>query len=585
MTRNQQNFQAAKIGSAFQKVLAKFDQVLERGNQPEFTAIRKKFRQELKEYREQNTISVAFVGQYSSGKSTIISALTGQRDIKIAADIATDTTGTYNWSGIQVIDTPGLFTERQDHDDITYQAIEKADLLVFCLSYMLFDSITVENFKKLAYEKGYAWKMMLVINKMSDEAGEDDQKVANYRHSLKAALKPHSLDDFPVCFIDAKDYCEGVDEDDDFLIEISRFPTFINALNQFVDQRAVLAKFDTPIRIVLRCVEEAESSRTSDSKANSTFFEILNRLSRTVLKERNRVRTKVQSISLKMSSAISKEARPLISAVGVDEDFESLQKQAELNIQKHYETAETELQDVINTATEDIRQEVEQIFQGDLVKYFVAYLEKNQKVSVQGMSDGIDQNQTVCQLKSLSNIGRKAGVKITDLATRSGVKNISHQVFLKSTNVAGSQLHQAVLNVGKFVGFKFQPWQAVGIAKNLGNFAKVLGPAMALVSVGADALEMHRDDQRQNEMANIRQQINHDFQGVVKDLEKQIADQLNEFEQQVYDEIDQQISEARRSEEESKAASDDLMKELMMIRENFNKLLQYIKKMTRTAAV
>lgn len=585
MTQNQKNFQAAKIGSAFQKVLAKFDQVLERGNQPEFTAIRKKFRQVLKEYREQNTISVAFVGQYSSGKSTIISALTGQRDIKIAADIATDTTGTYNWSGIQVIDTPGLFTERKDHDNITYQAIDKADLLVFCLSYMLFDSITVENFKKLAYEKGYAWKMMLVINKMSDEAGEDDQKVANYRHSLTAALKPHSLDDFPVCFIDAKDYCEGVDEEDDFLIEISRFPTFIDALNQFVDQRAVLAKFDTPIRIALSCVEEAQSSCTSDSKADSTFLAILNRLSCTVRKERSRVRTKVRKIASNLSSAISKEAHPIASAVGTDENFEALQKRAEQNIQDYYEKAEAELQDVINDAAAEIRDEIGQIFQGDLVKFFVAYLEKNQQVSPQDMFQEIDQNQAIDQLRYLADIGQEAGVKITNFATRSGVQKTSQQVFLKSMDVAGSQLHQAVLNVGQFVGFKFKPWQAVGIAKNLGNFAKFLGPAVGVVSLGLDALEIHQENERQEEMANIRQKINHDFQAIGKDLEKQIEGQLNEFERQVYDEIDQKISEARRSEEETIAASNDLMKELMVVRENFNVLLQYIKKMTRTAAV
>ncbi|MGD1911694.1 MAG: hypothetical protein ACFB2X_12765 [Rivularia sp. (in: cyanobacteria)] len=112
---------------------------------------------------------------------------------------------------------------------------------------MLFDSVTVENFKKLAYEKGYRWKMMLVINKMSDEAGEEAQKITNYRKSLTEAIKPHNLDEFPVCFIDAKDYCEGVDEDEEFLIEISRFQTFIDALNNFVEKRAALAKFDTPV--------------------------------------------------------------------------------------------------------------------------------------------------------------------------------------------------------------------------------------------------------------------------------------------------------------------------------------------------
>ncbi len=129
---------------------------------------------------------------------------------------------------------------------------------------MLFDSVTVENFKKLAYDQGYRWKMMLVINKMSDEAGEDEEKIANYRHSLAEALKPYQLEEFPVCFIDAKDYCEGIDEADDFLLEISRFPTFINALNKFVDSRAALARFDTPVRIAAARPQQEEAIADSN---------------------------------------------------------------------------------------------------------------------------------------------------------------------------------------------------------------------------------------------------------------------------------------------------------------------------------
>lgn len=579
MTANNQDFLAAKIGSAFEKNRDSFDKLLEQENKPELTAIRKKLHEELKNHREQGAISVAFVGQYSAGKSTIISALTGKRDIKIDADIATDKTSPYNWNGIQVIDTPGLFTERKDHDEITYDAINKADLLVFCLTYMLFDSVTVENFKKLAYEKGYRWKMMLVINKMSDEAGEEEQKIANYRHSLAEALKPYSLDEFPVCFIDAKDYCEGVDEKDDFLMEISRFQTFIDALNEFVNKRAALAKFDTPVRITLSCLEEAQLSFARNSTNDSALLESLNRLSRVVRKERSRIRTKVQNIALKMSSEIAKEGYVLASAVG-SEDIEVLNKQVEINVQKHYEKAETDLQSVINAAVEDIRQEVEQVLKGDLVKAFVACLDKYQKVSVKNPKGGMNTEELAAQMKLLTDIAETAGVKINKFATSNAVGTPTKEGFLRSMDVASSGLHETVLKVGKFVGFKFKPWEAVGMAKNLGNAAKFLGPAMALVSVGADLLTMQQENERQKQMANIRQDITSQFQTIGKDLENQIELQLFEFEQQVYGEIEKQISVARRSEEESIAASNTWMKEMMNIREKFELILKYITKAT-----
>jgi len=580
MTHNHPNFKAADVGALFNKTLVKFESLLDQGNTSELTAIRKKVDDELKEYREQGILGVAFVGQYSAGKSTIISGMTGRRDIRIDADIATDKTTNYDWNGIKLIDTPGLFTDRQDHDEITYEAINKSDLLVFCLTYMLFDSLTAENFKKLAYEKGYRWKMMLVINKMSDEAGEEEQKIVNYRQTLADALKPYSLDEFPICFIDAKDYCEGIDGKDDFLREISRFPTFIDALNQFVERRGSLARFDTPVRIALSCVDEAQLSFTRNSSEDSAFFEVLTRLSRTVRKERDRLGTKVKNIALEMSSGVASEGNTLAAAVGSEQKFENLNKQAELNVQKHYEKAETKLQDAVNVAVEDIRQEVEKVLEGDLVKSFVACLDKNQNISAQNLEAGINVERLKSQVNWLKGIGETAGVKLTTLASRSFAKTAAEQGFLRSIDVAGSGLHQGVVAVGKFVGFKFKPWQAVGMAKNIGNAAKFLGPALALVSVGVDILQMRQEHERERQMSDVRRDITSQFRSIAQDLENQIQIQLFEFEQQVYGEIEKQIAAARQKEEEVIFASNTWVKQLADIRKDFDGIIQYITKAT-----
>ena len=103
-----------------------------------------KFIKEINAFKERGFLTVAFVGEYSAGKSTIISALINRRDLKISADIATDSTTEYPWHGIKVIDTPGLWTERKDHDAITLDAISRADLLVYCLTYSLFDTTTLD---------------------------------------------------------------------------------------------------------------------------------------------------------------------------------------------------------------------------------------------------------------------------------------------------------------------------------------------------------------------------------------------------------------------------------------------------------
>lgn len=578
MVANQNKFNGAAIGEKFESICDKFKNLLLQNKHDELTIIKQKLQEELEVYRKDGVIKVAFVGQYSAGKSTIVSALTGRRDIKIDADIATDNTTSYVWNSINLVDTPGLFTDRKDHDEITYDTIAKADLLVFCLTYMLFDTVTVENFKKLAYDKGYRWKIMLVINKMSDEAGEEAEKIANYHQSLAEALKPFALKEFPVCFIDAKDYCDGVDSADDFLLEISRFSTFIHNLNEFVDSRAALTQFDTPVRIALSYVDQAQEIFTRASKdEDSAFFAILNQLSRRVRKERERLRTKVQSIALEMSSAVAKEGTTLATAVGVSQDFEILNKQAELNVQQQYEKAEAKLQQAFNIAVEDIKHEVEGVLTNPLVKAFVACLDKNQSVSAKNVGVGLNVEQIANQVNWIKGIGETAGVRLTNMAIRP-LANTAGKGFLRSIDVAGSGLHQSVSVVGKFAGFKFKPWQAIGIAKNIGNAAKFLGPAMGLASVGLELLQMQQEHQREKQMADIRRDITSEFQRIAKDLEGQLQIQLWDFEQQVYGEIDKQIAQARQEEENAIASSNKWMQQLIAIRKDFDSILVDIQK-------
>ncbi|MCP2730385.1 GTPase [Limnofasciculus baicalensis] len=525
-------FEAAAVGKRFTNNCIKLDKLLAQNNSKKLLSIRQRMRNELRLYHDSGLLSVAFIGQYSAGKSTIISALTGRRDIAIDSDLTTDKTTDYDWNGIKLIDTPGLFTERQDHDDITYNAIAKSDLLVFCLTSMLFDSITVANFKQLAYEKGYRWKMMLVINKMSDEAGDDEQKIINYRHSLAEALHPYSLDEFPICFIDGKDYYEGIDTKDDFLIEVSRFATFIEKINIFVKYRGYLTRFDTPIRIALGCLDEAQLSIRSNSHQDSAFWEILTRLSRTVTKERDRFRTKIQGIILKMSSAIAKEGIILATSVGSDTDFEQLNQHAHFNIEKYYQEAGEKIVAAVSQSVASIKQQIEQLVQSNLVQIFIAS-QYNIK-SAQNVGANLDSQRIQAQINWLNEIGKTAGVNLTSLG-REKIPESQHSPQM----------------VGKFLDFQLKPWRLVTLPKTI---------------------SYHLYEDSTMNLSEITSQFN----GIAKHLEYQIKLQLREFEGQIYNEIEQKIAEARQEEENAIVASNTWLKQLAFLRKDFNLILRYI---------
>jgi len=566
-------FQAAEVVTRFNNYCKQFNQLLLQSDNEELRQIRQRIIEDLKDYHKDGILSVAFVGQYSAGKSTIISAITGKRDIKIDADIATDKTSNYYWDGINLIDTPGLFTERKDHDAITYDTINKADLLIFCLTSMLFDSITVENFKKLAYEKGYRWKMMIVVNKMSDEAGDDEQKVINYRLSLAEALKPYQIDEFPLCFIDAKDYCEGIDTNDEFLIEISRFQTFIDVLNNFVNSRRSLARLDTPVRIVLSGINDAQICFTHDNNEDTAFFEILKRLSRTVNQERERLRNEVRNIALNLFSAVTNEGTMLASALGGDENFELRNKRTEKNVRTHYEQATNEMECCVSNAFSSIQNEIENVFNSDLVQTFVTRLQLKYQTGVKNSNPDLDVNKIADQIQKLSNIGEQIGLQ----PLRSNWTNTYQgEGFLRSMDVAGSQLHHTVRSVGESLGYHFRPWEAVNLAKNIGNSLMIVGNVVSVLGIGVAIYQKYQEHEAEQKLAHARLDITSQFIKMGESLRNQIYDQLSEIEIKLYSEIENKISEARRNQEQSIVVSNKGMQQITQIRNELESILQYI---------
>src|SRR5690606_36735383 len=79
-------------------------------------------------------LEIAFIGQYNAGKSTIISAISGIKSIKIGQDITTEIPQAYPWGNIVLVDTPGIFAGRPDHDEVSIAYMNKADLLVYVIS-------------------------------------------------------------------------------------------------------------------------------------------------------------------------------------------------------------------------------------------------------------------------------------------------------------------------------------------------------------------------------------------------------------------------------------------------------------------
>ena len=303
-------------------------------------------------------VKIVFAGQYSAGKSSIIKMLTGDDTIDTGAKITTQESHTYEWNGLEIVDTPGVHTTlRPDHDEISYKAIAAADILVFVVTNELFDSYMADHFRRLAIDKDKAGEMILVVNKMDRAAAGNTEAQQNIiREDLRAVLAPYTPEELHLSFLDAQSYLDSLEEREgdpelaDELLARSGYGQFIETLNQFVEEKALTSKLTTDLYVLDNELDKAISDLTpgSEDADIDALEENLKQQRHILIEARTRMQREVSDIFSDAASKIRTmglDAASLVDAGLSKEDLE--QKVAE------YGKAAEELMETTRTAADD----------------------------------------------------------------------------------------------------------------------------------------------------------------------------------------------------------------------------------------
>jgi hypothetical protein len=469
---------------------------------------------------ERALLSLAFSGQYSAGKSTIISALTGRSDIHISADVATDEVQAYRWRDIELWDTPGLFSDRPDHTAKAEKALREADLIVYCVTTNLFDNVTAADFRRLAFENGFAPKIFLVVNKLSMVDVEDtDAYIANLTISIDRTLAPHHLSGFNHAFMDAEEFREGAAVADQSLVSSSRFEGFIQRLNDWVKQQGLLARLDPPIRLGLSTIDEALATLPDGTFEQNPELFLLNQQLRIVQSQQRRTAAEVSRIATSVVQHVRLLGEQLLSGELGEEE-----SQAESGFRTGCEainkSAFDDLNGTLQEAYEQLQTKLDDFAREPFVAEYFASVEAGTAGSVpkRGEAAGTKSNP-------INDIAK-------DLLGKGAEKfSLPGGILSSSSQVAGTTGHQLVYTVGKFLGKDFRPWEAVNIAKGLGQVVGILSIALAAYSVYDHVNEESKAEERQrqadNQLSEARSQI--------RKLAEAMAAQLQDTYQQQYD--------------------------------------------------
>jgi hypothetical protein len=492
------------------------------------------------------SLSVAFVGQYNSGKSTMIRALTDIDDIPIDADVCTDKVTAYDWNGIKILDTPGIHAGYVDHDEVTYAAIEKVDLLVFAITNELFDDIIGNHFRELCIARDRASETLLVVNKMSQDSGTPEIKLPD----IARVTSPLTPEDYRTTFIDALSYLEALEETDGEdradLLELANFESFVEALNGFVSEKGYLGRLTTPLFEVRAIAQQAEALLSVDLPEERAAIELLSRKRGVLLGSRSRLQGVMSGLVGAAAADLVTLGDTVAEAVepgSKEEDVRTRHEQAQEEARERCEQLERDAQAAVEDEIEELRRQLIALQNGVFAQELKGYL--SDEIGGPRQVGESDSHASEVRWNGSANapgewttrVNRVADVAdgLGKFAAKWATGPLAETAKMGSATASrGSSAHQAVYNVGKFFGVKFKPWGAVNVARTIGNVGRFIAAAGGVLAVVAQVLEDKQLDEYRLQLREARDGIRSAYRDSVHEIEAAFWTRFGDFSRDFY---------------------------------------------------
>ena len=467
------------------------------------SALEESGRTELRDLAVQVVISdrpkphLVFTGQFSSGKSTLINALTdGQAALAVGvAPTTDDVSEPIDWDGhVLLIDTPGVQAGIKDHDVKAERAIAASDLVLFTITTELFDDAGAAHLRHVAFDLSKLDQMLVVITKAGTFTAPD-----GHRESVVREILGSGGESVRVVECDAQDYLDGMAHRDPVRGQAYRAQSGIDALRQAINAlsaaRGLVAGLRQPFQTFKSVAAEARSHLVEDPVEQSALL-ILARQRNALSARRGRIQSLLVTQASTFESTAVRAGEAFANAIeALDEVPEGPARDVDLN------AAVNDLQEALTKALDrltsglasemerqlsDLQSELKEIEASPHARVFIAMdLEEMAAGNVAG-ADG--PSVTIPPIKE-DTYRRPVWLdQLLDAMAR-----LNPGGFATSPgDAAGGWLHNMVLDIGHDVGVKFKPWGAAKLASRIGKVAKVASVAIPLAVSAAEVTIQER---------------------------------------------------------------------------------------------
>ena len=501
-------------------------------------------------------IKLVFIGQYSAGKSSIIKMLTGE-DVAIGAAITTQDSTPYEWNGLEIIDTPGIHTElRPDHDEITYEQINHAALLIFVITNEGFSQRMGDHFRTLAIDQKRAANMVLIVNKMDRTAlGNVPEQHEVIYEDLKKVTTPHDPKDLYLSFLDTTSWFDSLEEDDTEikaeLFELSGHDTFVENLNHFVAEKGVLQKINLPLNTIASEIRKASGGMTDEEKSVLTaLIETFNTRKNIFLEGKRECEKEVEMIVSRCASEINHyglEVAEKVLEQKSKEDAKKIIEIAQKRIESIAATYATEIDDCTQKFVAQTESDIKNYEGSSFFKKVDANLqshfsEQKEGAFGKGMTVGVGGGGLAAGAALIQYSGQLAQFAIPAITPLGqfvgGAVNIGTRIALDGQlgifqGFSGLIANQAGNFVKSLPFFQAELTAGQRVAAFIAGNARLLGAGLAVIGMAASLYMTHRDGEkakeRDRERLKAMEEITNDFGKAAKNIGEKMSDSVKQW--------------------------------------------------------
>ena len=488
-------------------------------------------RQKMNEIQVLNEASIdctiAFIGGFNSGKTTLINLLT-ENNFSVTAKPETTIQQEVEWEGFTLIDTPGFGSGQTDHDKTAKDAIARATLTVYILTPEGLIESAAKRLRNFINQYRLDHELMLVTNKIDTVDFRDNV----FRSQLQQLMTPHSIDQFRPVFLSSKDEEDARDENLDsdsrnYLRKRSRFDTFITELDTFIRQRQEQAQLHQPITGLINTIEGIKLKNDYSDAIRSCQDE--QRTLKNLQKRAHRMHTNFET---ELNGIKEKTCGTIFSI------FDKLPEDPETFLKEQCDQFSDNLSQVIGDYSNRIDTELvtplpqfggwddlgdEDCFTDGFFKHLGDIPGGKGKFKL----DFDDIKPLMGDIKKFLGPLLKAGIDIVLKDQKPAKAILGAKDPLAALGKAKPEaLHKMVLGIGNFVGFKFKPWGALGVAKSLIKVAPRLILFANCLGVGLDILSMLQRQKAKEAEKDFKEKVRCELDRVVSEI-------VNNFEVQV----------------------------------------------------